>query len=64
MAITKLKKHNTHEVAIIRFPKGSTHFAELRCADCCEHIQWLSRKDYFLLNRRTNINNYITTINY
>lgn len=64
MAITKVKKHDKHQVAIIRMPKGSAHFAELRCADCCKHIQWLGREDYFLLNRRTNINNYITTINY
>ena len=59
MAITKVKKHDKCEMAIIRMPKGSAHFAELRCADCCKHIQWLGRKDYFLLHKSVQI---LTTI--
>lgn len=67
MAITKLKQHNHHEVSVHRCKPNSVHFAALRCADCDVHIQWLSKKDFFLLKTGTHINNnnnIITTNNY
>tara|TARA_A100001201_G_C4090211_1_gene201802 strand:+ start:1117 stop:1341 length:225 start_codon:yes stop_codon:yes gene_type:complete len=47
MAITRLTKHNNHQVKIEMMPLTHTHFAALRCADCNTHIQWLSGKDFF-----------------
>lgn len=43
MAITKLTKHNDHEVRIHLTRSTSPHYAALRCVDCNKHIQWLSQ---------------------
>ena len=47
MAITKLTKHNSHQVSIHLCKPGRVHYAALRCADCDTHIQWLSKEDFF-----------------
>ena len=54
--ITKLTKHNNHQVKIQMMPLTHTHFAALRCSDCNTHIQWLSGKDFFAI-MGTDINN-------
>jgi hypothetical protein len=45
MAITKLNKHDTHEVKIHQTKAESKHYAALRCCDCNTHIQWLSQSE-------------------
>ena len=45
MAITKLIKHDRHEVKIHLTKAGSKHYAALRCCDCNTHIQWLSQSE-------------------
>lgn len=42
MAITRLTKHNSHQVSIHPCKKHSIHYAALRCKDCDTHIQWLN----------------------
>lgn len=67
MAITKLSKHDTHQVSVHLCKSNSVHYAALRCVDCNKHIQWLSKQDFFLLQMGTHINNnnnIITTNNY
>ena len=44
MAITKLTKHDNHNVtAKLNIPTHK-HYAELRCVECDKHIQWLNRQ--------------------
>lgn len=43
--ITKLTKHDTHNVKIYLTRGNFLHSYALRCDDCCKHIQWLSAKD-------------------
>jgi hypothetical protein len=45
MAITKLTKHDNHQVRIHLTKSTSKHYAALRCVDCNKHIQWLSRHE-------------------
>ena len=45
MAITRLTKHELHPVTI-RLCCTGPHYAELRCAKCNKHIQWLNQADY------------------
>lgn len=45
MAITKLDKHDLHQVKIFRTQNTSQHSYSLRCCDCNKHIQWLSVDD-------------------
>lgn len=47
MSITRLTKHNNHQVSIHRCKPKAVHFAALRCSDCNTHIQWLSKEDFF-----------------
>ena len=43
MAITRLTRHNSHQVKI-HLTKGSgPHHAALRCVKCNVHIQWLNQ---------------------
>lgn len=59
MAITKLTKHNSHQMSIRRCKTGSMHYAALRCVSCNCHIQWLSKQDFFsLMGTDINNNNY------
>lgn len=44
MAITKLKHHDDHPVAIHRCKPTAVHYAALRCAKCNTHVQWLNRQ--------------------
>ncbi len=50
MAITKLRKHDSHEIKTVRI-YNSHHYGELRCRDCDKHIQWLTKEDYKQINR-------------
>jgi len=50
MAITRLNKHNSHEVTV-RLCLFGPHYAELRCVKCDKHIQWISKKDFLTLTR-------------
>jgi hypothetical protein len=43
--ITKLTKHNLHQVRIHLTKPTSKHHAALRCVDCNVHIQWLNLKE-------------------
>lgn len=45
MAITSLKKHDSHQVRIILTRGIGPHFAALRCVNCNKHIQWLNQTD-------------------
>ncbi len=42
--ITKLKHHDKCPVEVKINPKGSTHYASLRCTQHQAHIQWLNRQ--------------------
>ncbi len=43
MAITKLTKHDNHQVRV-HLTKGlGPHYAALRCVKCNKHIQWLNQ---------------------
>lgn len=42
MAITRLTKHDTHEISVHLCRWPSKHYAALRCVECNKHIQWLS----------------------
>ena len=44
--ITRLTRHNTHQVIARLTVTGHYHYAELRCVDCNKHIQWLSKQQY------------------
>ena len=44
MAITKLTKHDTHQVKVCLTKPDSKHYAALRCIECNVHIQWLSKQ--------------------
>jgi len=43
--ITKLTKHDSHQVKIYQTQTTSQHAYSLRCVDCNKHIQWLSVDD-------------------
>lgn len=43
MAITKLTKHDSHQVRIHLTKGTGPHYAALRCVDCNKHIQWLNQ---------------------
>ena len=43
MAITKLTKHDSHQVRIHLTKPNSKHYAALRCVNCNQHIQWLGK---------------------
>ena len=43
--ITKLTKHDSHQVSVYLCKTNSKHYAELRCQDCNIHIQWLNKQD-------------------
>lgn len=67
MAITKLNQHDNCTVSVNLCKPNSVHYAALVCKDCKKHIQWLSKRDFFLLKTGTHINNNnntITTNNY
>jgi hypothetical protein len=49
MAITKLIKHNNHQVRIHHTQGTGPHYAALRCVDCNTHIQWLDSGTTHLL---------------
>jgi hypothetical protein len=42
MAITKLTKHDSHQVRIHLTRGAGPHHAALRCVECNKHIQWLN----------------------
>jgi len=41
--ITRLTKHDNHEVRIHLTRNLGPHYAALRCVDCNRHIQWLNQ---------------------
>jgi hypothetical protein len=43
--ITRLDRHNRHEVKIHLTRGLGPHYAALRCVPCNKHIQWLSQRD-------------------
>lgn len=43
--ITKLTKHDSHEIKIFQTRNNFMHSYALRCCECNKHIQWLSVKD-------------------
>jgi hypothetical protein len=43
--ITKLTKHDSHEMKIHLTRGLGPHYAALRCVECNKHIQWLSKED-------------------
>jgi hypothetical protein len=43
--ITKLTKHDLHQIKIYQTRNNFIHSYALRCCDCNKHIQWLSVKD-------------------
>lgn len=43
MAITRLTKHDNHQIRIHLTRGFGPHYAALRCVDCNKHIQWLSQ---------------------
>lgn len=43
MAITKLTKHDFHQVRIHLTRGSGPHHAALRCVECNVHIQWLNQ---------------------
>ena len=47
--ITKLTRHDGHEVRIHLTRGLGPHYAALRCVLCNKHIQWLSRSDVKLI---------------
>ena len=49
MPITRITKHDTHNVRLSLTKNGSVHYAALRCVDCNKHIQWLSKPESLLL---------------
>lgn len=49
--ITKLTRHDSHDVKIHKTKPGSKHYAALRCVECNTHIQWLSFSDFIELHR-------------
>jgi hypothetical protein len=53
--ITKLTRHDGHEVTIHLTPNLRLHYAELRCVQCQRHIQWLSRRDVELLQGKYSV---------
>lgn len=51
MAITRLKKHDSHPISIHKCKPGSVHFAALRCSKCDTHIQWINKTTYDNINK-------------
>lgn len=49
--ITKLDKHDSHQVKIFQTRNNFLHSYALRCVDCDLHIQWLSVKDVKMLEQ-------------
>lgn len=49
MAITKLTKHNSHQIRVHLTKPGSKHYAALRCVECDTHVQWLKIAEAKLL---------------
>lgn len=45
MLLTRLTKHDEHEIRIHLTRGLGPHYAALRCHQCNRHIQWLSRED-------------------
>jgi hypothetical protein len=41
--ITRLTRHDHHQVKIHLTRNLSPHYAALRCVDCNVHIQWLNQ---------------------
>jgi len=41
--ITRITKHNNHQVRVHLTRGLGPHYAALRCVDCNRHIQWLSQ---------------------
>jgi hypothetical protein len=50
MSITKLTRHDRHEIEIVYLPAEHAHWAELRCKPCNKHVQWLSKTQAETLN--------------
>lgn len=40
--ITRLTKHDTHQMRIHLTKPNSKHYAALRCVDCDKHVQWIN----------------------
>ena len=53
--ITKLTRHDGHEVKIHLTRALGPHYAALRCVVCNRHIQWLSKSDAMLLKDKYGI---------
>lgn len=49
MAITKLTKHDTHQIRIHLTKGAGPHYAALRCVDCNKHIQWVNSHETHVL---------------
>lgn len=47
--ITKLNKHDSHNIKIFQTRNNFIHSYALRCCDCNKHIQWLSVRDMKIL---------------
>jgi len=45
MTITKLTKHDHHQVRIHLTRTDSKHYAALRCVKCNVHVQWVSKPE-------------------
>lgn len=43
--ITRLTKHDSHNIKIFQTRNNFVHSYALRCCDCNKHIQWLSVTD-------------------
>lgn len=44
MNITSNRHHDKHKIVIVINNITHAHWAQLRCADCDKHIQWLNKK--------------------
>ena len=43
--ITKLTKHDGHQVQIHLTRGSGPHYAALRCVECNKHIQWFNKTE-------------------
>jgi hypothetical protein len=60
--ITRLTKHDGHQVSVHLTRPGCKHYAALRCVKCNKHIQWLSQEDAKKLSA-SGVDYYITKDN-
>lgn len=49
--ITRLTKHDGHEVRVHLTRGLGPHYAALRCVNCDRHIQWLSKAEAEQINQ-------------